>query len=69
MRLHELQDNNKEAKKLRSERQQLLEGPEDIEQVLYYQRLPYVLKVISFELISRQHDNSLTGYFRMEKIQ
>ncbi len=34
MRLPELQDDNKEAMKLRSER--LSEGWEDIEQVLYY---------------------------------
>ncbi len=66
MRLPELQDDDKEAKKLRSE-QVLPENWEDIEQVLYYQDLPYVPKVICSELISRHHDNLLAGHFGIEK--
>ncbi len=65
MRLPELQDDDKEAMKLRSEG--LLEGWEDIEQVLYYQGLPYVPKVIHSELISRHHDDPLAGHFGIEK--
>ncbi len=65
MRLLELQDDDKEAMKLRSER--LLEGWEDIEQVLHYQGLPYFPKVIRSELISRHHDDSLAGHFGIEK--
>ncbi len=45
----------------------LPEGWEDIEQVLHYQGLPYVLKVIRSELISRHHDDSLAGHFNIEK--
>ena len=67
MRLPELQNNDKEAKELRSE-QVLLEGWEDIEQVLHYQGLPYVSKVIRSELISRHYDNLLVGHFGIEKI-
>ncbi len=52
MRLPELQDDDKETIKLRSE--ELLEGWEDIDQVFHYQGLPYVPKVIRSELISRQ---------------
>ncbi len=63
--LLELRDDNKEAKKLRSER--LLEGWEDIEQVLYYQGLLYIPKVIHSELISRHHDNPFAGHFGIEK--
>ncbi len=45
----------------------LSEGWEDIEQVLYYQSFPFVLKVIRSELISRHHDDLLTGHFGIEK--
>ncbi len=65
MRLPELQDYNKEAMKLRSEG--LPEGLEDIEQMLHYQGLPYVPKVIRSELISRHHDDPLAGHFGIEK--
>ena len=65
MRLPELQDDDKEAMKLRSER--LLEGWEKIEQVLYYQGLPYVPKVIHSELINRHHDDLLAGHFGIKK--
>ncbi len=66
MRLPELQDNNKEVMKLRSEG--LPESWEDIEQVLHYQGLPYVPKVIHSELISRHHNDLLAGHFGIEKI-
>ncbi len=65
MRLPELQDDDKEAMKLRSEG--LSEGWEDIEQVLHYQGLPYVPKVIRSELISRHYDDPLADHFGIEK--
>ncbi len=65
MRLPELQDDDKEAMKLRSEG--LLEGWENIEQVLHYHDLLYVPKVIRSELISRHYDNLLAGHFGIEK--
>ncbi len=65
MRLFELQDNNKEAKKLKSER--LLEDWENIKQVLHYQGLPYVLKVICSELINTHHNKPFAGHFGIEK--
>ncbi len=65
MRLHKLQDDDKEVMKLKSEG--LPEGCEDIEQVLHYQSLPYVPKVIRSELISTYHDNLLAGHFDIEK--
>ncbi len=68
MKLPELQDDDKEAKKLRSE-QVLPEGWENIEQVLYYQGLPYVPKVIRSELISRHHDNPFADHFGIVKTQ
>ena len=65
MRLFKLQNNNKKVKKLKSEK--LLEGWEDIEEVLYYLSLLYILKVIYSELINRHHNNLLIGHFRIEK--
>ncbi len=65
VRLPELQDDDKEAMKLRSEG--LSEGWEDIKQVLHYQGLPYVPKVIRSKLISRHHDEPLAGHFGIEK--
>ena len=65
MRLSELQDDDKEAKKLRSKG--LPEHWKDIKQVLHYQDLFHVSKVICSELISRHHNNPLVGYFGIEK--
>ena len=65
MRLPELQDNDKEAMKLRSER--LPEGWKNIEQVFYYQGFPYVPKIIRSELISRHNNDPLAGHFGIEK--
>ncbi len=65
MRLPELQDDDKEAMNLRSER--LPEDWKDIEQVLHYQGLPYVPKVICRELISRHPNDPLAGHFGIEK--
>lgn len=69
MKISELQNDDKEAKKLRSEKQQLPAGSEDIKQVFYYQGLLYVLKVIYSKLISRHHDNPLISHFAIEKTQ
>lgn len=57
MRLPELEDDDKKAKKLCSEG--LLEGTEDIDKLFYYQALLYVPKVVCSELISRYHDDLL----------
>ncbi len=65
MSLLDLQDDNREAIKLRSER--LSEGWEDIKQVLHYQGLLYIPKVIRLELISMYHDDPLAGHFGIEK--
>ncbi len=65
IRLPELQDDDKEAMKLRLEG--LPKSWEDIEQLLYYQGLPYVPKVIRSELISRHYNDILAGHFGIEK--
>ncbi len=65
MKLPELQDGDKETKKLRSKG--LPKGWEDIEQMLHYQDFPYVPKVIRSKLISRHYNDSLAGHFGIEK--
>ena len=65
IRLSELQDDEKEAKKLRSKG--LPEGWKDIKQVFYYQGLLYIPKVICSKLISRHHNNTLIGHFSIKK--
>ena len=65
MRLLELQNNNKETKKLRSER--LLESWKDIKEVLHYQGFLYILKVICSELINRHRNNFFIIYFDIKK--
>lgn len=67
MRIPGLQDNDKVAKKLSLKGEQLSEGWEDIEQMLYYQGLLYVLKVIGLELIIRHCNNLLAGHYGIEK--
>lgn len=61
MRLQDLQDNGKKTEKLMSKGQQLAKGLENIKQVLNYQGLSYVSKVIHLELISRHHDTFPIG--------
>ena len=65
MRLLELQDDDKEAKTLRSGG--LPEGWEDIEQVFHFQCIPYVPKFIRSKLINRHYDNPLADYFGIKK--
>ena len=67
MRFSELENNNKEAKKLSLKR--LLEGWKNIKEMIYYQDLLYILKVICSELISRHHNNLFIGYFGIKKMQ
>ena len=66
LRLHELQAEDKHARKLRAE-QLVKDDWQDIDGVLHYQGLPYVPKIIRTELISRHHDDLLAGHFGIEK--
>ena len=66
MRLQELQ--NKDKYTCRFKVKQLVKNNwQNIDDVLYYQGFPYVLKIIQIELISRHHNNLLIGYFGMKK--
>ena len=66
MRLPGLQVDNKEAKKLRSEK--LSESWKDIKKMLYYQSFLYILKVIFSELISKHYNDPLIGHFDIKKM-
>ena len=65
LRLPEFQDEDEEAKVLRAGG--LPEGWEDVEGVLQYQGLPYVLEIIRSEVISCHHDDPLVGHFGIDK--
>ena len=65
LRLQELQDGDKHARKLRAE--QLAKNWQDIDGVLHHQGLHYVLEIIRAELISRHHNDLLAGHFGIKK--
>ena len=64
LRLHKLKAKEKQARKTRAEHS---EGWDNIDNVLHYQGLSYVPKIIRTELISRHHNNLLAGHFGIEK--
>ena len=65
LKLQELQKADSEVQKLR---QQKANGYKKIDEILYYQSLPFVSKAIWTERISRHHNNSLASYFGIKKI-
>ena len=66
LRLQELQGEDKQAQKLRTE-QSVKDGWQNINGVLHHQSLPYVPEIIRTEFISRYHDDPLVGHFGIEK--
>ena len=66
LQLSELQENDEEAKLLRSSAS-LSEGWEDVEGVLQFQGLPYVLEVICSEVLSCHYNDPLVGHFGIDK--
>ena len=66
LRLSELQENDEEAKLLRSSAS-LPEGWEDVEGVLQFQGLPYISEIIRSEVLSRHHNDPLAGHFGIHK--
>ncbi len=47
----------------------MLEYQKNIEEMLHYEGLLYISKIIYFELISKYHNNLLVDYFRIKKTQ
>ena len=66
LRLSKLQENNEETKFFRSSAG-LLESWEDVEGVLQYQELPYVLAIIHFKVISCHYNDPLARHFGINK--
>ena len=64
LRLQELQETNSKVQELR---QQKADGYEEIDDIFYYQSLPFVLKAIQTELISHHHNDLLAGHFGIKK--
>ena len=65
LRLPELQDKDKEVKALRAAG--LPEDWKNVEGVLQYQGLLYILEIICSKVINCHHNNSFTGYFGIDK--
>ena len=66
LRLAELQESDKDAKKFRATRK-LQAGWEDIDGVLHYQGLRFVPEAICIELINWHHDDFLAGHFGIDE--
>ena len=66
LRLSKLQENNEEAKLLRSSAS-LPEGWEHVEGMFQFQGLPYVPEIIRSKVISCHHDDPLPGHFGIDK--
>ncbi len=67
LRLIRLQADNREAKKIKV-KGKIKEGWENVNEVLHFQGLSYVLEIICLELISWHHDNPLANHFIIKKI-
>ena len=65
LRLPELQDKDEEAKILKAAN--LVEDWEDIEEVLQYRGLSYVLEIVRSEVINCHYNNLLAKYFGIDK--
>lgn len=66
LKIEELQKLDKETQILRVARE-LQKSWEDIDKVLYYQGLLFVLEVMQTKFISWYYDNLLVGYFEVNK--
>ena len=64
LKLQELQEEDVEAQKIRTKKR---ESWEEIDGVLHHQGLPYILKLIKTELISRHYDDLLAGQLGIKK--
>ena len=64
LRLQELQEVDRKAQELR---QQKANGYKKINDILYYQSLPFVPEAIWTELINHHHDGLLASCFGIEK--
>ena len=65
LKLVELQAEDGQARKIRAEK--LGRNWDDSNEILHHQGLPYVLKIIRTELISRHYDDLLAGHFGIKK--
>ena len=64
LRLRKLQAEDEQAQKTKAEDS---EGWDNIDGILHYQGLSYVLKIIRTELISRYHNDPLADHFDIQK--
>lgn len=65
LRLSKLQKEDQKAQKVK--KQGLKEGWEEIEEILHWEGLPYILKIVKTEFISRYYNNVLADHFTIKK--
>ena len=68
LRLQELQDEDNQARKVRTEQSGNADW-NNINGVVHHQGLSYVPEILRTELISRHHDDLLAGHFDIKKIR
>ena len=66
VRLSELQKSDPKSQELKS-KENLPDGWEDIDGILYHQGLSFIPKAIQTEIISRHHDDLLAGHLGIDK--
>ena len=66
LELAELQESDENTQRLRAIAK-LKKCWENVYRVLYYQKLPFISKIIQTKLISWHHNNSLADHFGIDK--
>ena len=64
--LAELQESDEEVRRIRAAGE-LQDGYKEVDGVLHHQGLPFIPEIIRTELISRHHDDPLSGHFGSDK--
>lgn len=67
LKLQELQESNSRAQNIKTVK--LQKSLKKIDEILYYQGQPYVLKIFHSILISMYHNDPLADYFGVNKIR
>lgn len=58
----------KNAKTIKIRINKLLKNQKDLEEILYYSGILYIVEILHFELISFYYNNPITGSFKITKI-
>lgn len=68
LKLIELQTNNKQTKKIKI-KNIIKKSCNNINKMLYFQDLLYILEIIYIKLINQYYNNLLASYFKIKKLK